>query len=678
MAGSKKKRKGTPRPNNGGWKPQGKLTKSLDKAIRSYCRKENKSYEDVIKKRSGYCYKDMLPRHLRRKASTNAVSNSMRSIRNKASENNNTTKMNNNKSKYIGQRVNKQDDDWGEEPFNGTVEYDKKTKQLVVKYDDGEYAEYANEENMIADGHKIGEYNISKKKKQQSQTTSKKKKGKRGAAEAAQSTTTARKKRKTAAQQKQPSTSTSTSSTTRTAKRSEVIITPTNNGGASDTTFKRATRGNNRLTRSSAESLDEESDSDHDEPKGRDKQQPPTSPTAAKDKERDENDATELNKRDTTLDTDMEKEEEKDDDSTPLEGGAAHDENMFDEQQSPVRGGGSSMQSPAKSVSSSDGANYNAIVLSTLAPFAKEMQRKADEIGEEITKLYEQRIVAPLEQQITTIKRRIEKRENILENESNKDTDDLEDCYKPNIAECKLDLEGKRKELAEKELELESIRGGGSIQQSVLANCTSAAQAQLSVRDVSGINLLAPSTDSDINATTGSTSNIDTQMVDSITTQLMPEVTNRCKEIINARMPGLIKILDATKSKVVKELESRMYNESVLPLKGKRDRLTYAYNIKVEAYNSIVDGVKNYPGGEEEYWDMVSEERALLDKKTDELKKEVDEARSIYHKAKEIWIDDVKKEDLMLQNTFTIMIGSVKIEPSQENDDNKEDDDTEK
>ena len=99
MAGSKKKRKGTPRPNNGGHKPQGKLTKSLDKAIHKYCTDNNKSYEDVIKKGSGYCYKDMLPRHLRNKDSTTtqAVSNSMRSIRNKANENN-TTKMNNNKN----------------------------------------------------------------------------------------------------------------------------------------------------------------------------------------------------------------------------------------------------------------------------------------------------------------------------------------------------------------------------------------------------------------------------------------------------------------------------------------------------------------------------------------------------------------------------------------------------
>lgn len=333
------------------------------------------------------------------------------------------------------------------------------------------------------------------------------------------------------------------------------------------------------------------------------------------------------------------------------------------------------MQSPAKSVSSSDGVNYNAIVLTTLEPFAKEMQRKADEIGEEITELYEQRIVAPLEQQITTIKRRIEKRETILENAKNKDTDDLEDCYKPNIAKCELDLEGKRKELAEKELELEFIRGGGNIHQAVLAKCISSAQAQLTVRDFSGISLLEPSTDSDNNATTGSTSNIDTQKVDSITTQLMPEVTSRCKEIINARMPGLIKILDATKSKALKEMKSLFYDKSVLPLKEKRDRLTYAYNIKVTAFNSIVDGVKDYPGSsEEEYWDMVSDERALLDKKTDELKREVDEARSIYHTAKEIWIEEVKKQDVVFKKTFTIMIGSIKIEPSQEKDDDEEDD----
>ena len=493
------------------------------------------------------------------------------------------------------------------------------------------------------------------------------------------STTTARKKRKTAAPQKQPSTSTSTStaSSTRTAKRSEV--TPTNNGGASDTTSKRTTRNSTGLTRSSAESLDENSDGGSvEKEKGKDKQQPPTTPTAtAKDKEGDENDSAALNKGDTTLDTDMEKEEEKDDASLELESdGTTHDENMFDDQ-SPVRGGGSSMQSPAKSVSSSDGANYNTIVLTTLAPFAKEMQRKADEIGEEITELYEQRIVTPLEQQITTIKRRIEKRENILENnEKNKDTEDLEDCYKLNIAECKLDLEGKRKELAEKELELESIRGGGNIQQAVLAKCTSAAQAQLTVQDVSGISLLAPSTDSDNNATTGSMSNIDTQMVDIITTQLMPEVTNRCKSFINARMPGLIKKLDATKSKALKEMKSLFYDKSVLPLKEKRDRLTYAYNIKVDAFNSIVDGVKDYPGSEEEYWEMVSEERALLDKKTDELKKEVDEARSIYHTAKEIWIDEVKKQDEVFKKTFTIMIGSVKIEPSR--DDEEDADDTEK
>ena len=127
MARSKKKREGTPRPNNGGHKPQGKFTKSLDKAIRSYCRKENKSYDDVIKKRSGYCYKDMLPRHLRGKDDstiTQAVSNSMRSIRNKANENN-TTKMNNNnnnnnKKNKGQQRVHKSFGSQG--THNGTVE----------------------------------------------------------------------------------------------------------------------------------------------------------------------------------------------------------------------------------------------------------------------------------------------------------------------------------------------------------------------------------------------------------------------------------------------------------------------------------------------------------------------------------------------------------------------------
>ena len=682
MAGSKKKRQGTPRPNNGGHKPQGDFTKDLDKAIRSYCRKENKSYDDVIKKGSGYCYKDMLPRHLRRKAKNKDVSNSMRSIRNKANENN-TTKMNNNKNNKknkakgtqtkqtipndtkVSKIFNDPDNNNKPRPYSGVVKsFDEEKEVYRVDYAEDNDAEELTEEEVRAI--------IVKPKRKSSGGNNKQ-----------SSTTTARKKRKTT--QKQSSTSTSTSSTstsTTRTKRSEV--TPTNNGSASDTTSKRTTRNSTGLTRSSAESLDENSDEDSDnhEPKGRDKQQPPTSPTTIKDKEGDENDTTALNKGDAILDTDMEKEEEKDDDSAPLEwesGGATHDENIFDEQQSPIQGGGSSsMQSPAKSVSSSDVVNHNAIVVSTLAPFAKEVQREADEIGEEITELYEQRIVAPLEQQITTIKRRIEKRETILENAKNKDTDDLEDCYKPNIAECELDLESKRKELAEKELELESIRGG-NIHKAVLAKCISAAQAQLSVRDVSGINLLAPSMDTDVNATTGSTSNIDTQKVDSITTQLMPEVTNRCKSFINTHTPGLIKKLDATKSKALKEMKSLFYDKSVLPLKKKRDRLTYAYNIKVTAFNSIVEGVKDYPGSsEEEYWEMVSEERALLDKKTDELKKEVDEARSIYYTAKEIWIDEVKKQDAVFKKTFTIMIGSIKIEPSQENDDDEEDDDTEK
>jgi len=508
-------------------------------------------------------------------------------------------KKKNNKSKYIGERVSVQVDEWGDESFNGTVEYESGTDELVVAYEDGTYEYFISEASMLASGIKVGE-----------------------------------------GDDNEVSTTAPPYDAVRLAK----------------SIAKKGSHGNQFNWRGfgSQVGLCFNALPDHCSFLHGPLDAECTPPSkGGEDKEGDENDNTVLNnKGKDVLDDDVGKgkeNEKEDDDSLTSEMNSdepAH-ESTFD------------IESPTKS---DDGSEEIESDIQPIAErLSQLLQRKGGEIMVEAAESYEKEVLQPLVDVQSSLERRVEKAKAIIER--NKDTaeeaEDLAECFTFDIDKCKSTLKGMQTELFNTTSSLENLR---SLQPHVVAECLVRVQSILTIQ-VGGGSEIVPTLGGNNIANDDNTNTADTQEIDSIITKIMPGLEDSCEKYIESIRSKLEEQLESLKRDGVNAMYRYKYKQSLWDMKKELIRIDNLGRIAFRQKNRLLKERNEYPGDKKEFDAEFGKDLRRVSEKESTLGEKLIAALPLYEAAKEELVGEMKKFDSTLRKKLTVTIGSISIKP---------------
>ena len=536
----------------------------------------------------------------------------------------------NNKSKYIGERVSVQVDEWGPKPFNGIVEYESSKDELVVAYEDGTYEYFSSEASMLASGIKVGEGNDNEA-----------------------STTAPRYDPVRLAKSIAKKGSHGNQFNWR-GFGSQVGLCfnalPDHCSflyGPLDADYVPKER--KRPERRKKQTQEELSDLDTECSKG------------GEDKEGDENDNTALNKGKDVLDTDdvgKGKENEKGDNdslSSEMDSDEPAHESTFDVE-SPDRDDGS-----FHSTANSDGSEE---IESDIQPIAGRLsqllQRKGGEIIAEAAESYEKEVLQPLVDVQSSLERRVEKANAIIERNKNtaEEAEDLAECFTFDIDKCKLTLKGMQTELFTTTSSLENLR---SLQPHVVAECLVRVQSILTIR-VGGGSEIVPTLGSII-ASDDNTNSADTQEIDTIITKIMPGLEDSCEKYIESIRSKLQEQLESLKRDGVNAMYRYKYKQSLWDMKKELLRIDNLGRIAFRQKNRLLKERNEYPGDKKEFDVEFGDDLRRFSEKESTLGDKLIAALPLYEAAKEELVGEMKKFDSTLRKKLTVTIGSISIKP---------------